>query len=239
MSMSRLSTASVYFFVAAQLHLGSALTTPTTAAHCLRKHVNSAIVAPARYPSATNPASPSRTPRTLWASGGFTASGSWGLGLATELDERRSVEPRATKGQRLMAMKAASPARADTGAGPAVESNSSAARSVNWPLWYVLPIAPYQKRKTLMKEIVPGKVRHATRVRQEVVVRGEICGSFQTEGFLPELLYEFVAQQQMYLPCLITSTTQYRMYAAETMLLNPSHHTRRIVSAECVMGKKY
>lgn len=56
---------------------------------------------------------------------------------------------------------AASSAAADTGAaGPAVESNSrgSAARSVNWPLWYVLPIAPYQKRKTLMTEIVPGKV---------------------------------------------------------------------------------
>lgn len=34
----------------------------------------------------------------------------------------------------------------------------SGASSVNWPLWYVLPIAPYQKRKTLMKEIVPGKV---------------------------------------------------------------------------------
>lgn len=32
-------------------------------------------------------------------------------------------------------------------------------RSVNWPLWYVLPIAPYQKRKTIMEEIVPGKVR--------------------------------------------------------------------------------
>lgn len=34
-------------------------------------------------------------------------------------------------------------------------------RSVNWPLWYVLPIAPYQKRKTIMEEIVPGKVRFA------------------------------------------------------------------------------
>lgn len=32
------------------------------------------------------------------------------------------------------------------------------ARSINWPLWYVLPIAPYQRRKTIMKEIVPGKV---------------------------------------------------------------------------------
>lgn len=32
------------------------------------------------------------------------------------------------------------------------------ARSVNWPLWYILPIAPYQKRKTIMTEVVPGKV---------------------------------------------------------------------------------
>lgn len=36
---------------------------------------------------------------------------------------------------------------------------ASRSRSLNWPLWYVLPIAPYQKRKTLMKEVVPGKVR--------------------------------------------------------------------------------
>lgn len=38
----------------------------------------------------------------------------------------------------------------------------SGASSVNWPLWYVLPIAPYQKRKTLMKEIVPGKVSESS-----------------------------------------------------------------------------
>lgn len=31
-------------------------------------------------------------------------------------------------------------------------------RSVNWPLWYILPIAPYQRRKTIMKEIIPDKV---------------------------------------------------------------------------------
>ncbi|CAM9992593.1 unnamed protein product [Pylaiella littoralis] len=155
--MWRLATASICSAVVAQLHLCSAFTTPT-AAHHLRKHVNSAIVAPARYPSATNPAS-----RTPWASGGVTASGIVGCELSTELDEGRLLKPRAGRSQRLLSTMAASTStRANTGAVPAVESNNnskgSAASSVNWPLWYVLPIAPYQRRKTLMTEIVPGKL---------------------------------------------------------------------------------
>lgn len=83
------------------------------------------------------------------------------------MDGRRLVNPRAAKSHGLMSMMATAAggaAAADTGAaGRAFESNgnggSSPARSsVNWPLWYVLPIAPYQKRKTLVTEVVPGKV---------------------------------------------------------------------------------
>lgn len=61
----------------------------------------------------------------------------------------------------------------------------SGARSVNWPLWYVLPIAPYQKRKTLMKEIVPGKVSSSS-----VVVHRERRCYFRAlfpEGTPPQL----------------------------------------------------
>ncbi|CAM9349344.1 unnamed protein product, partial [Ectocarpus sp. 6 AP-2014] len=57
--------------------------------------------------------------------------------------------------QRLTKMAASTTTTAETGGRPAAATGP---RSVNWPLWYVLPIAPYQKRKTLMKEIVPGKV---------------------------------------------------------------------------------
>lgn len=49
---------------------------------------------------------------------------------------------------------------ADVGVGRAPVK--SGAKSVNWPLWYVLPIAPYQRRKTLMEEVVPGKVGGTT-----------------------------------------------------------------------------
>lgn len=179
MSMWRLTNASVHVLVVAQLlHLCSAFT--TTTAH-LRKHVNSAVVAPAaRYPSATNPAS-----RAPWASGGGTASVGWGCGLETELDDGRLIKSRAAKSQRLLSMMAASPPRAETviPAPPAIDS--SATRSVNWPLWYVLPIAPYQSRKTLMKEIVPGKVRGGRRVNKRLLlVRAVIFGTFQTSADL-------------------------------------------------------
>lgn len=50
-------------------------------------------------------------------------------------------------------------AAASPGAAEGSKASALGSRSVNWPLWYVLPIAPYQKRKTIMKEIVPGKVR--------------------------------------------------------------------------------
>ena len=58
------------------------------------------------------------------------------------------------------------------------QAGSSGAKSVNWPLWYVLPIAPYQRRKTLMEEIVPGKVRLAAGVGvKKRTVRRPTCGS--------------------------------------------------------------
>lgn len=67
-----------------------------------------------------------------------------GLGRDTRMRSRR----------RFAMTTAASPGAAESG-----KATGLGSRSVNWPLWYVLPIAPYQKRKTIMKEIVPGKVR--------------------------------------------------------------------------------
>lgn len=94
--------------------------------------------------------------RASWASG-YDASR--GRGGRFEQGNRRlsSLGLRPSQ-QRLTKMAASTTTTADTGGRPAAATGP---RSVNWPLWYVLPIAPYQRRKTLMKEIVPGKVREA------------------------------------------------------------------------------
>lgn len=78
-------------------------------------------------------------------------SSRWGCGLGTELGSNASRR----QGSQLQLSMAAA---ADGLSRAELSSGSSAAKSVNWPLWYVLPIAPYQRRKTLMEEVVPGKV---------------------------------------------------------------------------------
>lgn len=146
-SMFMLTTASLYVLVA-QLHLS---TTRALTTSFLGKHVNNPVVAHRRTPPANNPAT-----RAPWLPGdGTAASGGWTAQFKRETGSRRHVNSRERTSHRLLSM--ASPTAAEKRAAPLV--SSSAAKSVNWPLWYVLPIAPYQRRKTLMKEIVPGKVR--------------------------------------------------------------------------------
>lgn len=148
-SMLRLTTACLYVLVGAQLHVSRALTTTTF----LAKHVNNpTAVAHPRTQPATSPGT-----RTPWLPGGGTASsGERAVGFNRAPDSRRRVNFRERPRDRLLSM-TASPVTAQNRPSPV--GGGSAATSVNWPLWYVLPIAPYQRRKTLMEEIVPGKVR--------------------------------------------------------------------------------
>lgn len=137
--MLRLAPASLYILLGACLDLSRAWTIPTAA---LRKHVNNPIVARTRTRTPIRP-----TPKKPWASGDGAAASEGGCRFERGVGGVRSVAPR------LMSM-----ATSATSTRSAKTTNLGGSRSVNWPLWYVLPIAPYQRRKTLVKEIVPGKV---------------------------------------------------------------------------------
>ncbi len=127
------------------LDLSRAWTTPAAAA--LRKHVNNRPVVARTGTITRTPIRP--TPKTPWArEGRAAASEGWGCRFERRVRDVggvRSVAPLS------MAASATSTRSEKT-------TSLGGNRSVNWPLWYVLPIAPYQRRKTLVKEIVPGKV---------------------------------------------------------------------------------
>lgn len=90
---------------------------------------------------------------TGWPSAGFSPASGWSDRFEGELGA--SVSSKRGRGSQLLSMTAGVARQATS-----IDSTASTAgsRSVNWPLWYVLPIAPYQRRKTLMEEVVPGKV---------------------------------------------------------------------------------
>lgn len=123
------------------------------------KHVNTAMTAPtfARNHPAGNPLRPKTPASVAWGSG-VRASSNCIPRLEGQLGGRRLIKSGCRTSQRLV-MKAASTKSELSGGGEGSQAPQNGARSVNWPLWYVLPIAPYQRRKTLMEEIVPGKVR--------------------------------------------------------------------------------
>lgn len=143
--MLRSATAGLYVLFGACLGLSGAWTAPPATAAVLRKHIISTNpgVAPTRSRAPVQP-----TTRTPWVSGdGAAAGGRCGCRLEGGVGGVRSIVAPLS-----MAASATSTSTASSVAG------LGGSRSVNWPLWYVLPIAPYQRRKTLVKEIVPGKV---------------------------------------------------------------------------------
>lgn len=124
------------FLATAQLELCGAFTAPSTTAAC-RPHKGSAA-----FTSLAGP-------KTSWASTYGASSSHWSCGIERELDVDGLLSTPA-RGQRTSQRLSMT----STGVAPSL----TGPKSVNWPLWYVLPIAPYQRRKTIMKEIVPGKV---------------------------------------------------------------------------------
>lgn len=110
---------------------------------------------PSRYRHSAEPRKIARQSPTGWSSAGFSPASGWsgpffgGLGASVSTNRcRGSLQE--------LSMTA--------GVAGRPMSITAGSRSVNWPLWYVLPIAPYQRRKTLMKEVVPGKVCGCPRV---------------------------------------------------------------------------
>lgn len=126
----------------------------------LQKHVNSAMTASTlpinrHHHCRTTSPSPTGTAATAAWTSRYSVAGDWACRSERDLGSTALVTS-GRRGSRRLLM-----AGSSTSAG-ARQAGSSGARSINWPLWYVLPIAPYQRRKTLMEEIVPGKVRLAT-----------------------------------------------------------------------------
>lgn len=132
----------------------------------LQKHVNSAMTASTlakhHHHRTTSPSPTGSVLTTAWASRDFVA-GDRACRSERDLGSTALVTS-GRRGSRRLLM-------AGSTTGGARQAGSSGARSINWPLWYVLPIAPYQRRKTLMKEIVPGKVRLATALCKRPTVR--------------------------------------------------------------------
>ena len=131
-----------------------------------KEHVNTCVTKTAensrslqdRVPR-SNPRQLLKEPGTALRSSNFFSSMDW------------ASSPIRTGRDRCMGTRFATMSTASTVGGLMTHTSSSAgSTSVNWPLWYVLPIAPYQKRKTIMKEIVPGKVS-----RTAIATRYSMC----------------------------------------------------------------
>lgn len=110
---------------------------------------------PSRYHHSTEPRTIGTQPSTGWPSAGYAPASGWSGPFFGDLGTN-SVSTNRGRGSQQVSMTAGVAGRST--------SITAGSRSVNWPLWYVLPIAPYQRRKTLMKEVVPGKVCGCPRV---------------------------------------------------------------------------
>lgn len=106
----------------------------------------------------TSPSTTGTPAAAAWASRAVVAD-NWAGRSERDLSSTALVTSGRRGSRRLL--KAGASSGVSSTSGGARQAGSSGARSINWPLWYVLPIAPYQRRKTLMEEIVPGKVRLA------------------------------------------------------------------------------
>ena len=129
------------------------------------KHVNSAMTASTlstnrhHHHRTASPSPAGATATAAWSSRAIFSS-EWAGRSERDLGSTALVTSGRRSSRRLlMTGTSSSVSSASRGAR---QAGNSGARSINWPLWYVLPIAPYQRRKTLMEEIVPGKVKLAT-----------------------------------------------------------------------------
>ncbi|CAM9587115.1 unnamed protein product, partial [Laminaria digitata] len=116
---------------------------------------SSTLLARHHHRRATSPRTTGTPAAAAWASRAVVAD-KWAGRSERDLSSTALVTS-GRRGSRRLLMAGASSGVSSTSGG-ASQAGSSGARSINWPLWYVLPIAPYQRRKTLMEEIVPGKV---------------------------------------------------------------------------------